>query len=653
MSFLLSGFADEIDENFMIQLKSVKQLKMDYIEIRGVDGRNISTYSLYEMIKIKETLDENEIKVSAMGTPIGKVFLDDDFDAHFEMFKKLIEAAHILNTKYIRIFSFFIHKNENADDFSDEIIKRLKMLVEYAKEHDIILLHENEKDIYGDLPRRVLKLVETINDDHFRLIFDFANYIQCGVNTLEAYEMLKDYIVYFHIKDALKDGTVVPAGNGDGNIKKILQMAFNSGFKGFTSLEPHLGLFKGLQDLELNIEINDFEENGFKKFKLAYFEFDKIKNEIIKEKKMVRFGIVGIGHMGGTHAENINQGKITDGKLVAVCDIDPKRLKWAEEKLNSSVKKYSDYDEMIKDEEIDAIIIATPHYFHPPMAIKALNNGFHTLIEKPAGVYTKQVREMNEVAKLHPELVFGLMLNQRTNPVYQKAREIVTSGILGEIKRTNWIITDWYRPQAYYNQGGWRATWEGEGGGVLANQDPHQLDLWQWICGMPKKMTAFCYFGRNRDIEVENDVTAVCEYENGATGVFVTSTHDYPGTNRFEISGDNGQLIIENGKLVFKKNKVSESAFNKSNKEPWSTPGFETIEYNIANAWGNQHNEILINFVSAILNGTELLAPGFEGIKGLTIANAMLLSTFVNQTIDLNHLDEELFYNELQKRIKK
>jgi len=366
---------------------------------------------------------------------------------------------------------------------------------------------------------------------------------------------------------------------------------------------------------------------------------------------VVKFAIVGIGTMGSNHARNFNEGKVINGQLVAVCDINPARLKWVEENLNPEIKKYRDYDEMLEAGGFEAVMIATPHYLHPPMAIKALNKGYHTLIEKPAGVYTKQVREMNEVAEKHPELVFGLMLNQRTNPLYQKAREIVQSGELGEIKRTNWIITDWYRPQAYYDQGGWRATWSGEGGGVLINQSPHQLDLWQWICGMPKTMRAFCYFGRNRKISVENDVTAFCEYPNGATGVFVTSTHDYPGSNRFEISGENGQIVIENSKLIFRKSKMNEKIFNETNKEAWHTPGFEVFEYKEAIDWGIQHVEIFNNFIRTIQTGAPLLAPGVEGIKSLKIANAMLLSTWLNETIDIENLDEELFYQKLQKRI--
>lgn len=367
--------------------------------------------------------------------------------------------------------------------------------------------------------------------------------------------------------------------------------------------------------------------------------------------EVIKFAIVGIGTMGSTHALHLNEGKINDGKLVAICDINPARLQWAEENLSSDIKKYIDYDEMLAAGGFDAVMIATPHYLHPPMAIKALNKGYHTLIEKPAGVYTKQVREMNEVALKHPELKFGIMFNQRTNEIYKKTKELIESGELGEIKRTNWIITNWYRPQAYYNQGGWRATWQGEGGGVLLNQSPHQLDLWQWICGMPKTIRAFCYFGRNRKINVENDVTAFCEYENGGTGVFVTSTHDYPGSNRFEISGDNGQIVIEDNKLIFRKANINEKVFNETNTEPWSTPGFEVYEFANGNVWGNQHIEIFNNFIKAIEEDIPLISPGIEGIKSLTISNAMLLSTWLNETIDVHNLDEELFYQELQKRI--
>ena len=250
--------------------------------------------------------------------------------------------------------------------------------------------------------------------------------------------------------------------------------------------------------------------------------------------EQVRLGIIGIGGMGTNHVNSILNGWVPAMKLSAVADIRQCRLDWAKENLPADVSVFDDGRKLIDSGTCDAVLIATPHYLHPEFVIYALEHGVHAISEKPAGVYTKQVREMNEVAE-KSDKVFAIMLNQRTNCVYRKLHEMIESGELGELKRVNWIITDWYRTQAYYDAAGWKATWDGEGGGVLLNQCPHQLDLWQWICGMPKKVQAHLHFGKWHDIEVEDDVTAYVEYENGATGVFVTTTGDGRGSNRLEI----------------------------------------------------------------------------------------------------------------------
>ncbi|MDF2537628.1 MAG: oxidoreductase [Herbinix sp.] len=363
----------------------------------------------------------------------------------------------------------------------------------------------------------------------------------------------------------------------------------------------------------------------------------------------LRIGIIGVGNMGSIHAKNIIKGEIPGAVLTAVCDINPDRLKWAKENLNDSVQLFDQADAMYEANVIDAVIVATPHYDHSPLAIKAFEHKLHVMTEKPAGVYTKQVREMNEAAKASGK-VFGIMYNQRTNPLYQKLKDLIESGELGGIRRTNWIITDWYRSQSYYNSGGWRATWAGEGGGVLLNQDPHQLDLWQWTCGMPKRVRAFCGFGKYHDIEVEDDVTAYVEYENGATGVFVTSTSDTPGTNRFEVSGDRGKIVIEDGKITFWRTRVTEQQFSAEYKDGFGQPECWKCEIPV---WGQnlQHVGILRNFVDAIKNGAKLLAPGEEGIRGLSISNAMHLSAWTDQWVDLP-LNEDLYLSMLQERIK-
>ncbi|MEK4236934.1 Gfo/Idh/MocA family protein [Paenibacillus sp. FSL H7-0714] len=364
----------------------------------------------------------------------------------------------------------------------------------------------------------------------------------------------------------------------------------------------------------------------------------------------VRYGIIGIGNMGTAHAQSLLS-EIKGAELTAVCDIREERLKWAEEQLPENVRKYSTPKELFESRIMDAVLICTPHYDHPTLAIEAFQHGYHVLVEKPAGVYTKAVQQMNDAAA-QSDRKFGIMYNQRTNPLYQKLRDLIQSGELGEIRRTNWIITDWYRSQNYYNSGGWRATWAGEGGGVLLNQDPHQLDLWQWTTGMmPKRIRAFCHFGKYRNIEVEDDVTAYVEYENGATGLFITTTGEAPGTNRFEINGDNGKIVVEDGKLTFWRLRTPEPQFNAEFTGGFGSPECWKCEIPVQDGGGEQHKGVLRNFTNAILHDEALLAPGEEGIKGLTLSNAMYLSAWTDNWVELP-MDSDLFYDKLMEKVK-
>jgi predicted dehydrogenase len=364
----------------------------------------------------------------------------------------------------------------------------------------------------------------------------------------------------------------------------------------------------------------------------------------------VRYGIIGIGNMGTAHAQSLLS-EIKGAELTALCDIREERLKWAEEQLPENVRKYSTPKELFESRIMDAVLICTPHYDHPTLAIEAFQYGYHVLVEKPAGVYTKAVQQMNDAAA-QSDRKFGIMYNQRTNPLYQKLRDLIQSGELGEIRRTNWIITDWYRSQNYYNSGGWRATWAGEGGGVLLNQDPHQLDLWQWTTGMmPKRIRAFCHFGKYRNIEVEDDVTAYVEYENGATGLFITTTGEAPGTNRFEINGDNGKIVVEDGKLTFWRLRTPEPQFNAEFTGGFGSPECWKCEIPVQDGGGEQHKGILRNFTNAILHDEVLLAPGEEGIKGLTLSNAMYLSAWTDNWVELP-MDSDLFYEKLMDKVK-
>lgn len=367
----------------------------------------------------------------------------------------------------------------------------------------------------------------------------------------------------------------------------------------------------------------------------------------------IRLGVIGIGNMGSGHCNSVIEGKIPEMELTAVADLKESRRQWAKENLPDTVQIFEDGDSLIDAHVCDAVLVAVPHYDHPRYVIKALENGMHAISEKPAGVYTKQVREMNEAAA-KSDKVFAMMFNQRTNHVYRKMKEIVENGEYGQIKRVNWIITDWYRTQAYYNSGGWRATWDGEGGGVLLNQCPHNLDLLQWICGLPVKVQAFCHNGKWHDIEVEDDVTAYLEFANGATGVFVTTTADAPGTNRFEVTMEKAKLVCENDKLSFYVLDVSEREYCYQATEGFTKPEGHFVELE-TDGENLQHIGVLRAFAGNVLRGEPLVARGEEGINGLMLSNAMHLSSWLNRPVELP-VDEDLFLeklNELRSTSKK
>jgi predicted dehydrogenase len=377
--------------------------------------------------------------------------------------------------------------------------------------------------------------------------------------------------------------------------------------------------------------------------------------------KKVRLGIIGLGAQGSMYAQFIESGMVPNMEIGAICDTDLAKAEVVESKY-PGVPFYADYIAMLESGDVGAVVTCVPHYLHPEMGINALKRKIHALVEKPAGVYTKQVRELNEFAATTPDLTFGIMFNQRNNPLYQKIKEIVGNGDIGKIRRTNWIITTWWRPQGYYEQSAWRATWGGEGGGVLVNQAPHQLDLWQWICGIPKSVYAKVAYGFRRDIAVEDEVTAVVDYGDGVTGVFITAVHDLVGTDRFEILGDNGKIVVENSKtatvtrLSKPERELSEGMdmqdVMKLFKGQLNTADYyssEVIEF--PSEWGAQHAGVLENFAANILDGTPLIAPGSDGINGVRLANAIHLSSWTGREVPLD-FDEDEYLTELNQRIR-
>ena len=358
----------------------------------------------------------------------------------------------------------------------------------------------------------------------------------------------------------------------------------------------------------------------------------------------IRVGIIGIGNMGSAHASCVAGGKIKGMELVAVCDTVPARQEYCR-KTFPQAKVYEDYTLLLQDEGVDAVIIAVPHPLHAKVASAALQAGKHVLLEKPVDISVSRAKELNKLAEASGK-VFGIVFNQRTNDLFQRARDIIQGGQLGELKRSVWIITNWYRTQHYYDSGSWRATWAGEGGGVLLNQAPHNLDLWQWICGMPCEVTGFCDIAKYHNIEVEDDVTIFVRYPNGATGTFITSTGEAPGTNRLEITGTLGKIILENGVLKWWKLKTPEPQVRVESQKNFEIipTDYEEIKPRFEEP---AHAGILQNFTNAILRGEPLLAPGVEGINELTISNAAYLSSWngsrpVKLPLDCEAFDKQL-----------
>ncbi|MCG3147069.1 MAG: Inositol 2-dehydrogenase/D-chiro-inositol 3-dehydrogenase [Verrucomicrobiae bacterium] len=361
----------------------------------------------------------------------------------------------------------------------------------------------------------------------------------------------------------------------------------------------------------------------------------------------VRFGIIGVGNMGHGHAKWLLEGKVARGELVAIADRNPEKLK-----AFPHIKSYADGKQLLRNRDVDAVLVATPHYDHTTLGVAALQRGFHVLLEKPISVHKADCEKLLAAYAQRPKptQVFSAMFNQRTDPFYQKIRELVRGGELGEVRRINWIISNWFRSEAYYASGGWRATWAGEGGGVLLNQCPHNIDLYQWIFGMPARVRAFCSLGRYHKIEVEDDVTAYFEYPNGTTAVFITSTGEAPGTNRLEITAENGKLVYEKNQIVLTKNEIPMTEFSRTTTQSFATPKNETTTLTLPDN-GSQHVGILNNFVEAILDGKPLLAPAVEGIHSVELANAMLFSSLKQKTIEMP-LDAKAYARTLKGLIK-
>ncbi len=365
----------------------------------------------------------------------------------------------------------------------------------------------------------------------------------------------------------------------------------------------------------------------------------------------VRTGIIGLGNMGSSHVRDCMESELVE--LTAVCDIEPDKLQAVS---GYDVSTYTDAEQMLSEANLEAVIIATPHYDHTPLAISALGRGIHVLCEKPVGVHVKDVRKMidayDQAKQVKPDIRFGAMFQQRTLQTWRKIKELVDEGTLGKLVRATVIVTNWFRTQYYYDTGSWRATWGGEGGGVLLNQCPHNLDLYQWILGMPNRVHATAAIGKYHHIEVEDEVTAFFQHENGMVGHFITTTGESPGTDRLEIVGENGRLVLEQGILKFDRNERSMLEFSNTVHESFARVPFTTETIEIPHDKGGAHLKVTEAFARSIREGSPLIAEAPEGLGSVALANAMLMSHFTGKTVDLP-LDGDAYESLLQGLIKK
>ena len=364
----------------------------------------------------------------------------------------------------------------------------------------------------------------------------------------------------------------------------------------------------------------------------------------------VRFGVIGLGGMGGHHVRYMNT--VEGAQLTAICDIEPAAIEKAGKGLD--VARYAKYQDLINSGKVDAILIATPHYQHCEIARMAFDKGLHVLTEKPQAVSVNDARKTNQAYEaVKNKLKFSIMFQMRTNPLFAKMREVVQGGELGPITRVTWIATNWFRTWAYYASGGWRATWAGEGGGVILNQCPHNLDQLWWITGlMPSRITAVATVGKTHPIEVEDELSAIMEYPNGAIGHFITTTGEAPGTDRLEICGDQGKLVAEKGTLRFHRTRKSVTEVNQTSPESFAQVETWEMEIPYKNNKPEGHQVVTQNFVNAILKGEPMLAPGVEGVFGLELGNGMLMSGLTRKPVDLpiDGLAYDAFIEEMNKQ---
>ncbi len=612
----ISGFGDEIVEDFEGQLSHMRDMNLNYIALRNLWGTNILDLNPKQKKTAKELLRDYGMGVSEIGSPIGKVSITSSWKKEWARFEKAIEMAHYFNCPRIRIFSFYFPKGQPPEKYRSLVIKRLKEMADHAEKEDIILLHENEANIYGETGLRCVDLMEAVDSPSFKLIFDPANYVTCGTQPFtQWYDMQEDYIGHLHIKDCTFDGTFTPAGQGDGEIPELMDALVKKGFSGFATMEPHLlqgGQFFGF--------------TGPDKFVEAVEAFRGVCDKAGMPHREIRMGVIGMGFIGMFHCDSLQE--VPQAHLVAVADSKKvPNLKKAEDKFN--VKAYQNPTDLMKRKDIDAVTLGTPSGLHGDITVRAAKYNKHVLTEKPIEVTLEKADKMIEACKEN-NVKLGVISQRRWDPGVKELKEAIESGKLGDIILGDAFIK-WYRSQEYYDSGGWRGTWKLDGGGCLMNQSVHTVDCLQWVMGNDVvNVFAQTTLAAHKNIEVEDIAHALLKFKNGALGTIIASTAVYPGVDeRLEISGTNGTIMVEKNRVVLrelkgeKKAEVIEAADRGSGAAD-------------AQAISNEgHIAQLTDFCQAIIEDREPMITGDDGRKPLEIILAVYKSAKTGKPVKL------------------
>ncbi|MBZ0255561.1 Gfo/Idh/MocA family oxidoreductase [bacterium] len=611
----LSGFGDEIHENFEIQLREMRKMDINFIALRNLWGTNVLDLNRRQKKDARDLLRKYGMGVSEIGSPLGKVLITSSWKKEWARYMKAVEMAKYFNCPRIRIFSFYFPKGREPEEFRSAVIKRLREMADYAEENDIMLLHENESNIYGDTGLRCKDLAESVNSPNFKLIFDPANYVFCGTKAFSQwFDMQKEHVTHLHIKDCCFDRTFTTAGKGDGEFPELIRTLVDQGFSGFATMEPHLahgGQFAGF--------------SGPENFANATSEFRKLCKKEGMETRQVRVGVVGMGFIGKFHCDAIQD--VPQAHLVAVADSKKvPNLQKAEDEYN--IAAYSNVNRLLKRNDIDAITLGTPSGLHADIAVQAAEYKKHVLTEKPVEITLEKADAMINACKKN-KVKLGVVSQRRWDDGMKELKQAVDEGALGKLIQGEAYVK-WFRTQEYYDGGAWRGTWDIDGGGCLMNQGVHTVDCFQWVMGPVVSVTAQTACLAHDRIEVEDVAYAMLKFKNGAMGAIIASTAAYPGMDeRIEVTGTNGTMIMNKSSITMREIRGEKSVQDDEAVERGSgaaDPQAITNEGHVAQ---------IKDFCEAILNNRKPMIDGSEGRLPLEIILAIYESAKTGKTVKL------------------